>query len=98
MADIEFAWSAAKAAANKRKHHVSFNEAQTVFYDEEALILTDPDHSDNEDRFILLGLSANLRVLLVVHSYRDQDATIRIISARKANARERSMYEKRRNQ
>jgi uncharacterized DUF497 family protein len=98
MADIEFAWSATKAAANKRKHHVSFSEAQTVFYDEEALLLTDPDHSDNEDGFILLGLSANLRVLLVVHSYRDQDATIRIISARKANARERSMYEKRRNQ
>jgi uncharacterized protein len=98
MADIEFAWSATKAAANKRKHHVSFSKAQTVFYDEEALLLTDPDHSDNEDRFILLGLSANLRVLLVVHSYRDQDATIRIISARKANARERSMYEKRRNQ
>jgi uncharacterized protein len=98
MADIEFAWSATKAAANKRKHRVSFSEAQTVFYDEEALLLTDPDHSDDEDRFILLGLSANLRVLLVVHSYRDQDATIRIISARKANARERSMYEKRRNQ
>jgi uncharacterized DUF497 family protein len=98
MADIEFVWSASKAAANKRKHHVSFSEAQTVFYDEEALLLTDPDHSDYEDRFILLGLSANLRVLLVVHSYRDQEATIRIISARKANARERSMYEKRRTQ
>jgi uncharacterized DUF497 family protein len=96
MADIEFAWSATKAAANKRKHHVSFSEAQTVFYDEEALLLTDPDHSDDEDRFILLGLSANLRVVLVVHSYRGQDAIIRIISARKANARERSMYEKRR--
>ena len=98
MADIEFAWSATKAAANKRKHHVSFNEAQTVFYDEEALLLSDPDHSDDEDRFILLGLSANLRILLVVHSYRDHDATIRIISARKANPRERSMYEQRRNQ
>lgn len=98
MADIEFAWSVAKAAANKRKHRVSFSEAQTVFYDEEALLLDDPDHSEDENRFILLGLSASLRVLLVVHSYRDKDATIRIISARKANARERSMYEKRRNQ
>ena len=98
MADIEFTWTAAKAAANKRKHRVSFSEAQTVFYDEEALLLDDPDHSKDEDRFILLGLSASLRVLLVVHSYRDDDATIRIISARKANARERSMYEKRRNQ
>jgi len=98
MADIEVTWSATKAAANKRKHHVSFSEAQTVFYDEEALLLTDPDHSDNEDRVILLVLSANLRLLLVVHSYRDQDATIRIISARRASARERSIYEKRRNQ
>ena len=93
---MKFAWNLTKAAANKRKHHVSFSEAQTVFYDEEALILDDPDHSTNEDRFILLGLSANLRVLLVVHSYRGEDETIRIISARKANATERSMYEKRR--
>jgi uncharacterized DUF497 family protein len=97
MADIEFAWTAAKAAFNKRKHRVSFTEAQTVFYDEEALLLDDPDHSEDEDRFILLGLSASLRVLLVVHSYRDEDATIRIISARKANARERSIYQRRRN-
>lgn len=96
MADIEFAWSSTKAAANKRKHRVSFSEAQTVFYDEEALLLNDPDHSEDEDRFILLGLSASLRVLLVVHSYSDDDETIRIISARKANPRERSMYEKRR--
>jgi uncharacterized protein len=96
MADIKFAWNPTKAAANKRKHHVSFSEAQTVFYDEEALLLDDPDHSTNEDRFVLLGLSANLRVLLVVHSYRGEDETIRIISARKANTTERSMYEKRR--
>ena len=96
MADIEFAWNHTKAAANKRKHHVSFSEAQTVFYDEEALLLDDPDHSTNEDRFVLLGLSANLRVLLVVHSYRGEDETIRIISARKANTTERSLYEKRR--
>jgi uncharacterized protein len=97
MADIAFAWTAAKATANKRKPRVSFSEAQTVFYDEGALLLDDPDHSEDEDRFILLGFSARLRVLLVVHSYRDEDATIRIISARKANARERSIYEKRRN-
>jgi uncharacterized DUF497 family protein len=96
MADIEFAWNATKAAANKRKHHVSFSEAQTVFYDEEALLLDDPDHSSNEDRFVLLGVSANLRLLLVIHSYRGKDETIRIISARKANSGERSMYEKRR--
>ena len=97
MADIEFAWSTRKAAANKRKHRVSFEEAQTVFYDEEALLVDDPDHWEDEDRFLLLGLSSNLRVLVVVHSYTD-DETIRIISARKANARERLMYEKRRRQ
>ena len=97
MADIEFAWSTRKATANKRKHRVSFDEAQTVFYDEEALLLDDPDHWEDEDRFLLLGLSSNLRVLVVVHSYTD-DETIRIISARKANARERLMYEKRRRQ
>ena len=96
MADLQFAWNPAKSAANKRKHRVSFNEAQTVFYDEEALLLHDPDHSTTEDRFLLLGLSARLRVLLVVHSYRDDDETIRIISARKARPTERSMYEKRR--
>jgi uncharacterized DUF497 family protein len=96
MADIRFAWNPTKAAANKRKHRVSFSEAQTVFYDEEALLLDDPDHSGIEDRFLLLGLSARLRVLLVVHSYRDEAETIRIISARKANPGERSMYEKRR--
>jgi uncharacterized DUF497 family protein len=78
---------------------IAFHSAKRrpFFYDEEALLLDDPDHSEDEDRFILLGLSASLRVLLVVHSYRDEDATIRIISARKANARERSIYEKRRN-
>jgi uncharacterized protein len=98
MADIEFSWSARKAAVNERKHRVSFNEAQTVFYDEEALLLDDPDHWEEEDRFLLLGLSANLRVLVVVHSYSEDEETIRIISARKANARERLIYERRRRQ
>lgn len=97
MAELEFTWSPAKAATNKRKHRVSFGEAQTVFYDDEALLLDDPDHSETEDRFILLGLSASLRVLLVVHSYEDRDETIRIISARKATPTERSVYDKRRN-
>jgi uncharacterized DUF497 family protein len=97
MVEIKFAWSSIKAATNRRKHHVSFGEAQTVFYDDEALLLDDPDHSESEDRFILLGLSASLRVLLVVHSYEDRDDTIRIISARKATPTERSRYDKRRN-
>ena len=90
------AWSPPKAADNKRKQRFAFAEAQTVFYAEEALLLDDPDHSTTEDRFVLLGLSASMRVLLVVHSYRDEDQIIRIISARKANPTERSMYEKRR--
>lgn len=98
MADIQFVWDSRKAQANKQKHGVSFKEAQTVFYDEEALLLDDPDHSGIEDRFVLLGLSSAFRILLVVHSYRDQEETIRIISARKANARERLTYEKRRKQ
>ena len=59
MAELEFTWNPAKAAANKRKHRVSFGEAQTVFYDDEALLLDDPDHSETEDRFILLGLSGS---------------------------------------
>jgi uncharacterized DUF497 family protein len=72
MAELEFTWSPAKAATNKRKHRVSFGEAQTVFYDDEALLLDDPDHSETEDRFVLLGLSASLRVLLVVRRPRRQ--------------------------
>ena len=95
MAEIRFAWDAAKATANLRKHGVSFEEAQTVFYDDEALLIDDPDHSEREERFILLGLSATVRVLLVVHSYRDNDSIIRLISARKANSTERSTYEAR---
>jgi len=96
MAEIRFSWSSVKDAANKRKHRVSFSEAQSVFYDDDALLLADPDHSTTEDRFILLGLSGSLRILLVVHSYRDRDETIRIISARKANPTERSVYTTRR--
>ena len=96
MADIRFTWDPAKAKANLRKHTVSFEEAKTVFYDEEALLINDPDHSESEDRFVLLGMSAMPRVLLVVHSYRDDDRTIRLISARKARAAERVIYDGRR--
>lgn len=96
MADVRFTWDPAKAKANLRKHRVSFDEAKTVFYDEEALLINDPDHSESEDRFVLLGMSAMPRVLLVVHSYRDDDRTIRLISARKARAAERVIYDERR--
>jgi uncharacterized DUF497 family protein len=75
-----------------RKHKVSFEYAQTVFADERALLIDDPDHSEDEARFVLLGLSKSLRLLVVVHCYRVQGRVIRIISARKADAEERSLY------
>ncbi len=96
MSDLRFDWDPAKAEANKRKHGVSFLEAESVFYDEHALFTEDPDHSETEDRFILLGVSARLRTLVVVHAYRENPDTIRIISARKATKTERSRYEERR--
>jgi uncharacterized DUF497 family protein len=92
---LRFEWHAAKAAENLRKHGVSFHEAQTVFSDDHALLLDDPDHSGEEDRFLLLGLSAGLRVLVVVHCYREADSVIRIISARKATRTERAQYDAR---
>jgi uncharacterized DUF497 family protein len=96
MADLRFEWDPAKAAANLRKHGVAFNEAQTVFYDDHALLADDPDHSDAEDRFVLLGMSVRTRVLVVVHCYRESPDTIRLISARKATSHERSRYTERR--
>lgn len=92
MEGLDFTWDASKAAANKAKHGVSFEEAKTVFFDESARLIADPDHSDEEDRYVLLGLSARLRVLLVCHAYR-RGSMIRIISARKANREERRQYE-----
>lgn len=91
MAKLRFEWNPRKASANLAKHGVSFEEAQTVFSDEGALLLEDPKPAD-EDRFILLGLSAKLRVLVVVHCYREAEAVIRLISARKANRLERQQY------
>lgn len=89
---IRFAWDDAKAAENERKHGVSFAEALTVFADENARLKHDPDHSQKEDRFILLGFSAKLRMLLVCHAYRENDEVIRLISARKATPSERKQY------
>ena len=91
-----FEWDLRKAAQNARKHGVSFAEARTVFEDAEALLLADPDHSDEEERFILLGLSGALRVLVVIHYERGDGAVIRIISARKADRQERAVYADRR--
>jgi uncharacterized DUF497 family protein len=92
MDEPRIEWDPAKARANLRDHGVSFEEAETVFSDEEAILLPDPDHSQEEDRFLLLGFSVGLRVLVVVHCYREADAVIRIISARKATPSERAQY------
>ena len=94
MAELSFEWDDRKDAINRRQHGVSFTEAQTVFFDEQALLIADPEHSDQEERFVLMGLSSALRTLVVCHCYR-QDTVIRIVSARKADREERAQYEHR---
>ena len=89
---LSFEWDENKNRINKAKHKVSFEEAKTVFYDEKALLIPDPDHSEDEERFILLGFSAKARLLLVCHCYRKAETVIRIISARKADAQETEQY------
>jgi len=93
MDGLKFEWDRRKETANRKKHGVSFAEARTVFFDENARVIADPDHSDEEERFILLGLSSQLRLLVVCHCYREDQGTIRIISARKANRSEQQVYE-----
>ena len=92
---MRFEWDQRKNAANRRKHGVSFEEAATVFVDEHALLIADPDHSEDEDRFVLLGLCSLLRMLVVCHCYREGEDVIRIISARKATRSERLQYNRR---
>jgi len=94
MGDIHFEWNEAKNKANVRKHGVSFKEAKSVFFDEHALLIADPDHSDFEDRFVLLGLSDKLRLLLVCHCFKVDDGLIRVISCRKATRKEMSLYQR----
>jgi len=89
---ITLEWDTAKAAENLRKHGVSFEEAQTVFYDEHAKQFDDPDHSEDEEHFIMLGISEKLRILVVIHTFREADRVIRIISARKATRKEQKAY------
>ena len=89
---ITFAWDPKKNRSNQKAHGVSFEEAETVFYDENARLIADPEHSQEEDRFILLGLSSRLRMLLVIHCYRRDDEVVRIISARKASRGEQKNY------
>ena len=92
MNNIQFDWDKNKAALNKKRHGVSFEEAATVFYDENAIEFYDPDHSESEDRFIMLGMSIKLRVLVVCHCVRKSGSIIRIISARKATKQETVKY------
>jgi uncharacterized DUF497 family protein len=92
MSTLRFEWDPSKAAANLRKHRVSFEDAQSVFSDERARLIDDPDHSEDEERFVLLGLSSTLRMLVVAHCYRSAGNVIRIISARKATADEEHDY------
>jgi len=94
--NIHFIWNENKNKINKRKHKVSFEEAKTVFLDDYARLIYDPDHSETEDRFLLLGMSVHLRLLVVCHCYRKNDEEIRIIMARRAAKKEaKQYYEKR---
>jgi len=95
VAGLRFEWDPKKSRENQRKHGVSFAEAETVFSDEQGLLISDPDHSEDEERFLLLGLSSTLRLLVVCHTYREEDKVIRIISARKAVQEERAQYNRR---
>ena len=92
MNELRFEWHSTKSAVNAKKHGISFEEAKSVFSDENAKLISDPDHSDDEDRFILLGISIRLRTLVVCHCYRGDDNIIRIISARKATTSESKKY------
>jgi uncharacterized DUF497 family protein len=92
MRGLTFVWDERKDRANQQKHGMSFAEAQGVFYDENAREYADPDHSETEERFILLSISGRLRVLVVCHCYRESESVIRIISARRARRSEEEAY------
>ena len=92
MSAIRFEWDERKAAANAKKHGMTFEEARSVFLDESARVIDDPDHSEGEERVVILGLSNAFRLLLVCHCFRGNDSVIRIISARKATRTESKSY------
>ena len=92
MDEMQFKWDQKKSKSNAKKHGVSFEEAQTTFYDEKAIVFSDPDHSDEADRFILLGTNHKLNTLVVCHCYREKETIIRIISARTADKEEEQFY------
>jgi uncharacterized DUF497 family protein len=90
--DLVFEWDEAKDRTNRQKHGISFEEARSAFLDENARVMPDPEHSDEEDRFVLLGLSTSLRILVVCHCFREDGSVVRIISARKADREEQRQY------
>jgi len=92
MDRLQFQWDTQKDRANQKKHGVSFKEASSVFYDEYAIQFYDPDHSEDEDRFLMLGMSVKLRVLVVCHCFREGDSVVRLISARKVGRLEEKSY------
>ena len=92
MDGLRFEWDERKNAINKVKHQIAFEEAQTVFYDEQALVIDDIEHSEDEERFIILGLSFKANLLVVCHCLRESETVIRIISARKATTNEQRQY------
>ena len=96
MENLQFQWDERKNRSNQKKHGVSFEEASSVFYDEYAIQFYDPDHSEDEDRFIMLGMSIKLRVLVICHCFREDDAIVRLISARKVDRQEENDYWERR--
>jgi uncharacterized DUF497 family protein len=93
---MRFEWDATKEKANRRKHGISFEEAQTVFFDEHAIEFFDPDHSEDEDRFVLLGMSFKLRLVVVCHCFRESETVVRLFSARPADKSEEREYWRRR--
>jgi uncharacterized DUF497 family protein len=92
---IQFIWDPIKNEENNTKHGITFEEAKSIFYDSSARLIYDPEHSQSEDRFIMIGMSNRLRVLIVCHCYKEKNETIRIISARKATTAEKHVYERR---
>lgn len=92
MYKVNFEWDNNKALINEKKHGITFEEASTVFYDENAILFDDPDHSEAEERFLMLGISEQTKMLIVSHCYRGKDGIIRIISARKATKKEAKQY------
>ncbi|MFG6359612.1 BrnT family toxin [Taurinivorans muris] len=89
---MNFVWDENKNQINRKKHGIDFTEARSVFFDEQAILFDDPEYSDDEERFLILGMSETAKICLVCHCYRNEDETIRIISARKATKKEEKRY------